>query len=862
MANELIETLGLTVDGMTEDTFRPFCVTGVDEISQMFRFEIDVVSDDPSLDETQIFGRAATLEMGRQDQSAKVYGLITSFQQGIATERGQFVYKAILMPRLQRLDMCRQNQIHGTTSDVSVVDVIRSELTADNLRGPGSSVAGRMTANDFEMRLSRTYPLRDYIVQYEESDLNFICRLAESQGIFFFFDHSSGKDMVVFGDSRVAFSPHKGQSSLPYRRTGGLVEFGESVVRDFTRVAKPLPAKVVLRDYNYRLPHISLTAEAPIDPSGHGVVVEYGDHFRTPEEGSQLARIRAEEIKAQGVVFNGKSDCITLSAGDLFTLSDHFREDFNTRYVITRIIHTATMPVEGLADIDGGTAQRSYSNNFECIANSVEYRPPRRTPKPIMAGLTNALVDAEGSGNRAEIDAQGRYKVRQSFDLREEADGKASLFVRKAEPYGGANSGMHLPLLKNTEVIIACVNGDPNRPIIVGAVPNARNRSVITQNEQTSNRIRTTSGIVLQMDDGAGSSGSGGSSRAGSGGSLAPQTILEGLTSQEIRAGSFQTEPVHVDGMLEQSLEAPRAHESSDSSTDTRLFINVTGDTDGGSSEDSYLRLGAARQSGESDYVADFTNVSDGFLLHTPSDWNSLIRGSAYTRVNSDLRTAANTLNHVAETTMGLASQGLAIAVTAASPEVITDPATAVPVGEFWINTDSHLNESVGGDLNQTVTGSIVQTIQGDNSSNTGGSSWDVTTGNSQEVFMGNQISVTLGSSEEFTLALAIDVAVGMTIDLALAIAIDISLAMRITYEGSINLLVNDGGKVGVKLSYDAEYTVLGATASEVEAAAKGVEASAKSVEASSASVSAKMPGVEAKTQGVSVEVPGLKATI
>lgn len=848
MANELIETLALTVDGMADDTFRPFRVSGVDEISQLFRFEIDVVSDDPSLDETLIFGRTATLEMGRQDQSTKVYGLITSFQQGIATERGQFVYKAILMPRLQRLSMCRQNQIHGTTTDVSVVDVIRAELTADSLKGPGTAVAGRLTANDFEMRLSRTYPLRDYIVQYEESDLNFICRLAESQGIFFFFDHSSGKDTVVFGDSRVAFTPHEGQSTLPYRRTGGLVEFGESVVRDFTRVAKPLPAKVVLRDYNYRLPHISLTAEAPVDPNGHGIVVEYGDHFRTPEEGAQLARVRAEEIKAQGVVFTGVSDCITLSAGDLFTLGEHFRDDFNTRYVITRITHTATMPIEGLADIDGGTTQRSYSNSFDCIANSVEYRPSRRTPKPVMPGLTNAMVDAEGSGTRAEIDAQGRYKVRQSFDLREEADGKASLFVRKAEPYGGANSGMHLPLLKNTEVVLACVNGDPNRPIIVGAVPNARNRSVVTQNEQTSNRIRTTSGIVLQMDDGAGSSGgSGGGSGAGAGGSLAPQTILEGLPPEDAP---------------EQALAVPRAHESAGSSADTRLFMNVTGGSDSESTDDNYLRFGSARDSGETDYTADFTTVADGFLLHTPSDWNSLIKGSAYTRVNTDMRTAANTMNHVAETKMGMASQGFGITVSASSPDVTTDPASAVGAGEFTVTTDSHMNENVGGDMNQTVTGSIIQTIMGDNSSTTGGSSWDVTTGSSQEVFMGNQVSVTLGASEEFTLSLAIGVAVGMTIDLALAIKVDLSVAMRITYEGSVNLLVNNGGKVGVKLAYDADYTVLGAKATQVEAEAKAVEASAKSVEASTSSVTAKAPGVEAKTQGVSVEVPGLKATV
>jgi type VI secretion system VgrG family protein len=855
MANEMIETLALTVDGMADDTFRPYRVSGVDEVSQLFRFEIDLVSDDPNLDETLIFGHTAMLEMGRQDQSTRIYGMITSFEQSIATERGQFVYKAILMPRLQRLSMCRQNQIYGTTNDVSVEDVIRNVLTADTLKGPGSAVAGRLTANDFDMRLNQTYPQRDYIVQYEESDLNFICRLAESQGIFFFFDHSSDQDTVIFGDSRIAFSPFEAQSALPYRRTGGLIEFGESVVRDFNRIAKPLPAKVVLRDYNYRLPHISLTAEAPVDPNGHGVVVEYGDHFRTPEEGAQLARIRAEELKAQGVVFHGKSDCIMLSAGDVFTLNDHFRDDFNTRYVITRITHTATMPVEGLADIDGGTTERSYSNCFECIPNSEEYRPPRRTPKPVMAGLTNATVDAEGSGNRAEIDSQGRYKIRQSFDLREEADGKASTFVRKAEPYGGANSGMHLPLLKNTEVILACMNGDPNRPIIVGAVPNARNRSVITKNEQTSNRIRTTSGVVLQMDDGPGSSSSAdGGSGAGSGGSLAPQTILEGLRPEDLQAEA---------GMVpEQELKVPRAHESSGNSDTSRLFMNVTGGTDSDNKAHHYLRFGSARDSGESDYVADFTTVSNGFLLHTPSDWNSLIKGSSYTRVNSDLRVAAKTLNQVAETTMGMAAQGIGITASMASPSVNAAPGSKVAAGELTITTDRHMTENVGGNLTQTIIGTVTQTVKGDNSSTTDGDTWEVNSGATKSVFMGNDMSVSLGASEEFKLSLSIGVAIGVKIEAFLGLAVSLSLAGKISYENSVTLTLNKNAALGVKMGIETEVSVLKASATGVEAEANGVSAASKTVDSNIALLASNMMQVKSEMNNLSAEVASLKATM
>ena len=119
-----------------------------------------------------------------------------------------------------------------------------------------------------------------------------------------------------------------------------------------------------------------------------------------------------------------------------------------------------------------------------------------------MAGLSNAVVDASGSGQRAELDATGRYKIRQQFDQRGEGDGQASRYMRKAEPYGGANTGMHFPLLKGTEVVLACVNGDPDRPIIVGVLSNDQHRSVTTYKSPTVNRIRTTSGVVVEINDG------------------------------------------------------------------------------------------------------------------------------------------------------------------------------------------------------------------------------------------------------------------------------------------------------------------------------------------------------------------------
>jgi len=843
MAGNQIESLTFKISGLADGTFTVFRVTGEDALSRMFRFEIEMIADDPLIDEASIFGREAQLEMIRFGETAQVNGIVAELRQGDATERGQYVYTALLVPRLHRLSLSRQNQIHGTTDAVTVADVIPAELTGSQLKGPGAAVAGRLSDSDFKMRLIRSYPKRDYIVQYNESDLDFICRLAEAHGIFFFFEHEGGKDIVVFGDNKVSFNPSDQNLKVPYIPGSGMVEGDGNAVHRFARVSRPMPTKVVLRDYNYRLPHISLTAEAAVDAQGHGVVVEYGDHFRTPEEGQALAQIRAEEIKARNRYFTGESDCIKLSAGHLITLTDHFRTDFNTRYVITRIRHQATMALPGISDIVGGDFETAYSNSFDCLPSTMEYRPPRLTPKPVMAGLSNATVDAEGSGTRAEIDDQGRYKIRQAFDLRDESDGRASRYMRKAEPYGGGNHGMHFPLLKNTEVVVACVNGDPDRPIIMGTVPNPRNKSVITNKDQTSNRLRTTSGVTLQIDDGSGTSGSGGSSGAGSDASLAPQRALEGA-------------PPTPDL-------APARAESSSSTDESRIFLQVTDGTESTYSDDTYLRLGDSRSSGETDYVSDFTSVADGVLLYTPDNLNSLIKKASYWRVEDEMRVAtSSSMNHVSETDMGLAAKAIGITASSSAPSTTTTPGASLSDGVLTITTDSDLNETVGGDLNQTVTGSVNQTVLSDSTTSNGGDDVEVTSGNTVEVFMGNAVGVTLGAAEDFSLSTSFELTIGISIAIELSAKIEVTISAAITYEGAVSILVNDGGKIGVKLGYEAEYNVLGATANEVEAEATTVEASAKTVEAKDSTVTAESKTVEASTSSVTAKAPAIEVTV
>lgn len=488
--------LGFTIHDAEAPDLIPFRMQGVERISQPFRFEVDCLCEVADHDITQMIDRPATLSIKRTGHARDIHGVVGRLSIVGQTADHRVIMRAILVPRLERLAWTRQTQIYGTDEPVTVPEIISDVLLARTRKGPASTVTGRMGADDVELHLSGDYPERDYVLQYQETDLAFVSRLAEQAGIFYLFDHASGSDRVVFGDSNLVFEEASNIDHLPFRTMAGAAT--EESVFEFTGTASPVPSKVYLRDYNWRMPHVSLLGEAQVSAGGAGVAVEFGDNFRTPAEADALARVRAEELLQDRLIFEGRSDCVHLSAAHLFELAEHFVHAFDGPYLVVAIEHNAALAVDGVADLPA----EGYTNRFTCIPKSVAYRPPRITPKPVVPGLTYAVIDASTDDGQPELDEHGRYKVRHAFDLRGEGGARASRYVRKAEPYGGSRSGMHFPLPKGTEVVLACVNGDPDRPVIVGAVPNEFNRSVVGAENRTVNRLQSTAGALFEMKDG------------------------------------------------------------------------------------------------------------------------------------------------------------------------------------------------------------------------------------------------------------------------------------------------------------------------------------------------------------------------
>jgi type VI secretion system VgrG family protein len=601
---------------MAPETFKVAGFEGTEEISRPYRFEIGLVAENPDIDLEQLLLAPATLAIEKGDGLREIHGVVSECRLSDALPDHRYRYQVVLRPRIWLLSLSRQNQIY---QEMSTPEIVSEEIMATGAKGATQHAKAGLFGDDFEMRLTRKYARREYIVQYQESDLAFVSRLMEHEGLFYFFEQGDAREKMVITDNNVHFADLADREILPYRPESGLAHYPDEAILSLVSINRRVPRKIMLKDYNYRLPHVMLQADAEVDAQAHGLISTYGDHFKTPEQGLELARIRAQELRCTKQVFKGSSDSIRLQPGCRFMLEEHFCKAMNRRYVVTRIDHTGRRPLAGAAGVDPGrTESVSYGNRIHCIPAEVEYRPPRRTPKPKIGGLLNAHVDSALLEDRAEIDRQGRYKLLMPFDLSGAAAGKASRYVRKAQPYGGRDMGMHFPLHKGTEVICSFVNGDPDRPIITGVVPNPLTASVVSETNHTKNVLKTASGAFLEFNDGAGKAAG---QAAEDNGRLAPQQQMQCVASQA------EPPPARRGLIRQQQFAANDTFQESDPAGGNDKWFRVKV-PDYADSKDSYLRLGAS----VSEEVLEQRGQSDDAIVMTydasPSDQNPLVHVS------------------------------------------------------------------------------------------------------------------------------------------------------------------------------------------------------------------------------------------
>jgi type VI secretion system secreted protein VgrG len=482
MPDDLVH-VRLESDDFSCDDVQIFEVTGRESLGRLFEIAISVVTTAPGgLDLSAVEGATATLVFQvEQKVVRRIHGMIAVIDDFLDTQPETRSYRLLLVPRANRLTLVRTQEIF---MDLSTPDIIKKKL---ELVGLG--------ADDVEFRLSGTYLPREFVVQYQESDLAFVSRLAEHEGITFFFDHESGVDKMVFTDRNDGFRPLVGHENIPFRARGDRRDIYR--VESTTRV---VPKAHVVHDYNYRLPLIDPTGNSDAPSGFGGGIVEYGAHCKTPEEALQLAKVRAEETESKHRVFTLESDLAWIASAGRFTLEGHPKLG-DTDFLITEVTHAGRFPVT----IFGGHQEIPYTNTFHALEASIPYRPARITPKPRIHGVVNGVIAHEIEGTEslfARLDEHGRYLVRLMFDTSQTGDRQVvSRRIRMAQPHSGANYGHHFPLKPGTEVLIGFIDGDPDRPIILHTAPNPITPSPVASNSAPAHRIKTATGILIEMKD-------------------------------------------------------------------------------------------------------------------------------------------------------------------------------------------------------------------------------------------------------------------------------------------------------------------------------------------------------------------------
>ncbi len=480
---------------MPADTFTVVRFRGEEGLSRCYRFEIDLASAEADLDLESILDGPATFTIRRPEGDIPFHGILAEIRQ--LHQAGVYTfYKAILTPRLWWLSLTHHNQVF--------LDQTMPQVVAACLQDGG------LTTDDFQQQLKESYPAWEYVCQYRESHLAFVSRWMERCGVYYYFEQGGTAEKLVLTDTKVSHGPMPEGETLRYRALAAMEHFHrEEVIWNFECRRRRLPRNVLLKDYNPDTPSLDLSGSAPVSPKGRGDWYLYGDHFLTPEEGGVLARIRAEDLKCREQQFSGESAVPFLRPGYTFDLQDHYCRSLNQKYLTVSLGHEGSQAAYLLAGLGlplaPGEEEPYYRNKFTAVPASVQFRPATKTPASRFYGVMSAKVDAAGSGQYAELDDLGRYKVILPFDLSGRKDGNASAWLRMMTPYAGSDHGMHFPLHKGTEVLLAFIDGNPDRPVIAGAVPNPATPSPVTEQNQTMAMLQTSGKNKIAMEDKEGS---------------------------------------------------------------------------------------------------------------------------------------------------------------------------------------------------------------------------------------------------------------------------------------------------------------------------------------------------------------------
>jgi type VI secretion system secreted protein VgrG len=433
-------------------------MTANEELGRLFEYELDLLSENANLKLAEVLGKPMTVSLERLDGGERYFnGYVSRFRHSGPYGRYS-AYQATLRPWLWFLTRTADCRIFQNTTVPDILKKIFKDLGF----------------TDFKDRLSATYTAREYCVQYRETDFNFVSRLMEQEGIYYYFQHIDGKHTLVLADAISAHEAAPGCQQLPYEAVSGQSFRRREAVSEWSVTQQVEPGAYALNDFDPTAPKKNLQSRRTIarqHAQANLEIYDYPGGYLQSSGGEFYSRIRIEELQSEYERVQGWTNAREFKVGALFKLTEYPRQDQNREYLVVSAAYTLQSDE---FESTGAGAGEEYACSFTALDSQQVYRPRCLTPRPIVQGPQTAVVVGK-SGEEIWTDKYGRVKVQFHWDREGKSDENSSCWVRVSHPWAGKNWGsIAIPRI-GQEVIVDFLEGDPDRPIITGRVYNGDN---------------------------------------------------------------------------------------------------------------------------------------------------------------------------------------------------------------------------------------------------------------------------------------------------------------------------------------------------------------------------------------------------
>ncbi|WP_111642383.1 type VI secretion system Vgr family protein [Marinimicrobium alkaliphilum] len=452
-----------------KDTFLVKSFQGTESISGLYHFRVNVISENLAISADQLLGKSGCVSL-QDEHERQFFGYVSDFVVGEIESSHLRSYEITLQPWLAFLGYTHNYRIFQEKTARDIIEELFSE----------------QGLADYEFR-AMPGESREYCVQYGESDLDFVLRLLEEEGISFYFEHSRSNHKLILVDQPHAFMALP-DAKLEYSKGSSS---GVQITR-WEHRHQYHTGNVTLSDYDFQEPDKALLSSAKTSEN-HARIQQFERHFTGalyhPDLGDALARKRMEAEESGRDVVLGESNASQLLAGGKFSLDKHESNAQKGAYTLLEVRHIIKDDTQGTGD---GVGQ-SYRNEFVAVPAEVTVRPRIMRARSLMRGPHTALVVGP-EGEEIYTDDQGRIKVQFHWDRLGQKDENSSCYMRVAQAWAGNQWGSFFIPRIGQEVVVDFINGDPDRPLVTGAVYNGKNKAVYSSKTQSGIKTRSTKG--------------------------------------------------------------------------------------------------------------------------------------------------------------------------------------------------------------------------------------------------------------------------------------------------------------------------------------------------------------------------------